>query len=167
MYYHSIGALKKILLYNSRNANNRSDNDKVDGNNNLLSTSPFCSINRVPTGILHMANGEEYYHLELICNDDTEYLIQAYGEEAKALYREINRFDTSSKDAAREKVKFVLKENEEEQHKEKFAPVKSEIDYITNFSFNSKNGYSLVFKKLKDVCISKKKKIKTEFSTFS
>ena len=36
-----------------------------------------------------MGNGEEYYHLELVCKDDTEYGIQAYGEEAKALYREV------------------------------------------------------------------------------
>jgi hypothetical protein len=37
--------------------------------------------------------------------------------------------------------------------------VRIEVDYITNFTFDSKNGYSLLFKKLKDVCISKKKKI--------
>jgi len=89
-------------------------------------------------------------------------LIQAYGEEAKALYREVNRIESSSKYVA-EKEKFILKENEEEQS----VSANKEIEYITNFNFNSKNGYSLVFKKLKDVCISKKSKIKTEFNTSS
>jgi hypothetical protein len=38
--------------------------------------------------IIHTgANAEEYYHVELI-SDDLEYGIQAYGEEAKELYRD-------------------------------------------------------------------------------
>jgi hypothetical protein len=164
MYYNSIGALKQILLCDSRKQTNPNNNDEVGGNSNLLSSSPFCLIKTIPNSILYTGNGEEYYHLELICNDDTEYLIQAYGEEAKALYREVNRIESSSKYVTAEKEKFILKENEEE---EQSMPVRKEIEYITNFSFNRKNGYSLVFKKLKDVCISKKSKIKTEFNTSS
>jgi hypothetical protein len=157
MYYNSIGALKQILLCDSRRQTNPNDNDKVGGNTNLLSSSSVCLIKRIPNSILYTGNGEEYYHLELICNDDTEYLIQAYGEEAKALYREVNRIESSLKYVTAEKEKFILKENEEEQS----VSARKEIEYITNFSFNRKSGYSLVFKKLKDVCISKKIKIKT------
>ena len=50
-------------------------------------------------------------------------------------------------------------EVEEEDKEKKFMLVRKEVDYITNFTFDSKNGYSLLFKKLKDVCISKKRKI--------
>jgi hypothetical protein len=163
MYYNSIEALKQILLCDSRKGINRVDNDKIDDNNNLLSSSSSCSITRIHSSILHMGNGEEYFNLELICNGDTEYLIQAYGEEAKALYTEVNRIDNLSNNVSAEKEKFISKQNEEEQ----FTSARNVIEYITNFSFDRKNGYSLVFKKLKNVCISKKSKINTEFSSFS
>ena len=113
-----------------------------------------------------MGNGEEYCHVELSCNDGTEYVIQAYGDEAKALYREANGFDISSNDLTkgekklvwREEVKEEDKGKKEEQEEKKFTLVRKEVDYITNFTFDSKNGYSLLFKKLKDVCISKKRR---------
>ena len=55
-----------------------------------------------------MGNGEEYYHVELSCNDGTEYGIQAYGDEAKALYREANRFDIPSNDVTKEEKSWCV-----------------------------------------------------------
>lgn len=49
------------------------------------------SISNPCKDIIHIgANAEEYYHVELMCNEDNgvEYGIQAYGEEAKELYRD-------------------------------------------------------------------------------
>ena len=106
---------------------------------------------------MYMGNGEEYYHLELVCNDDTEYGIQAYGEEATALYREVKKCDLSTH-VAEERRPLESDVDKKEDH-EKRNLLKREIDYIINFSFDDKNGYYLVFKKFKDVCISRKKKI--------
>jgi hypothetical protein len=104
-----------------------------------------------------MGNGEEYYHLELVCNDDTEYGIQAYGEEAKALYREVKECGLSTHVAEERRTLELDTDKKEDQEKRNL--LKREIDHITSFSFDDKNGYYLVFKKFKDVCISRKKKI--------
>jgi Skp family chaperone for outer membrane proteins len=104
-----------------------------------------------------MGNGEEYYHLELVCKDDTEYGIQAYGEEAKALYREVkesSRTNNVAEEQSPLQSDLHIKEDQENSNL-----LKRELDYMTSFSFEDKNGYYLVFKKLKDVCISRKKKI--------
>ena len=154
MYYSSIGALQQILLYRpTRNGNN---DGKVS---NMDKSSTFCSISNSPNNILYMGNGEEYYHLELVCNDDTEYGIQAYGEEAKALYREVKECGLSSH-VAEERRPLEL--DIDKKDKEKRNLLKREIDYITSFSFDDKNGYYLVFKKFKDVCILRKKKITSD-----
>ena len=147
MYHTSVGVLKQILLHSlgKNNNNNNIVGSRKDNLSSSSSSSSFCSIVKVPSRILYLGNGEEYYHVELSCNDGTEYGIQAYGDEAKALYREANGFDISSNDVTKGEKKFML--------------VRKEVDYITNFTFDSKNGYSLLFKKLKDVCISKKRKI--------
>jgi hypothetical protein len=154
MYYRSIGALQQILLYSpTRNGNN---DGKVS---NMDKSSTFCSISDFPNNILYIGNGEEYYHLELVCNDDTEYGIQAYGEEAKALYREVKECGLSTH-VAEERRPLEL--DIDKKDKEKRNLLKREIDYITSFSFDDKNGYYLVFKKFKDVCILRKKKITSD-----
>jgi hypothetical protein len=152
MYYRSIGALQQILL--SRPTRNGNNDGKVS---NMDKSSTFCSISNSPNNILYMGNGEEYYHLELVCNDDTEYGIQAYGEEAKALYREVKECDLSTHVAEVQRPPELDIDKKEDQEKRNL--LKREIDYITSFSFDDKNGYYLVFKKFKDVCISRKKKI--------
>ena len=152
MYYRSIGALQQILLYRpTRNDNNDSKVTSMD------KSSTFCSISNAPNNILHMGNGEEYYHLELVCKDDTEYGIQAYGEEAKALYREVKESGRTNNVA--EEQSPLRSDLDTKEDQEKSNLLKRELDYMTRFSFEDKNGYYLVFKKLKDVCISRKKKI--------
>jgi hypothetical protein len=152
MYYRSTGALQQILL--SRPRRNGNNDGKVS---NMDKSFTLCSISNSPNNILYMGNGEEYYHLELVCNDDTEYGIQAYGEEAKALYREVKECDLSTHVAEERRPLELDIDNKEDE--EKRSLLKSEIDYITSFSFDDKNGYYLVFKKFKDVCILRKKKI--------
>jgi hypothetical protein len=152
MYYRSIGALQQILSYRpTRNDNNDS---KVTSMNK---SSSFCSISNAPNNILYIGNGEEYYHLELVCKDDTEYGIQAYGEEAKALYGEVRESGRTNNVA--EEQSPLQSDLGTKEDQEKSDLLKREIDYMTSFSFEDKNGYYLVFKKLKDVCISRKKKI--------
>jgi hypothetical protein len=152
MYYRSIGALQQILSYRpTRNDNNDS---KVTSMNK---SSTFCCICNAPNNILYMGNGEEYYHLELVCKDDTEYGIQAYGEEAKALYREVKESGRTNNVA--EEQSPLQSDLDIKKDQEKSDLLKRELDYMTSFSFEDKNGYYLVFKKLKDVCISRKKKI--------
>jgi hypothetical protein len=160
--------LKQLLLQvpkKNNNINNTSGKNKDYNNNNssLSSSVLYLSISNLCKDIIHIgASAEEYYHVELICNEDNgiKYVIQAYGEQAKELYKEINRFDTTtpSRYFYKEAEELVEKDNkrqQEEEEQEKFMLVKKAIDCITNYNFN--NGCLLIFKKLKNVCISKRK----------
>jgi hypothetical protein len=158
--------LKQLLLQvpkKNNNINNTSGKNK-DYNNNSSSLSSsvlYLSISNLCKDIIHIgASAEEYYHVELICNEDNgiEYVIQAYGEQAKELYKEINRFGTTPcRYFYKETEELVEKDNkrqQEEEEQEKFMLVKKAIDCITNYNFN--NGCLLIFKKLKNVCIKEK-----------
>jgi hypothetical protein len=170
MYHNdsnSTEGLKQLLLQlprkNNNNINNTTDKDKDYNNSSSPSSSLFyLSISNPYKDIIHIsANGEEYYHVELVCNEDSsiEYGIQAYGEEAKELYKEINRFTTTPSryfyKGAEELVEKDDKRQQEEEDQEKFMLVKKAINYITDCNFD--NGCLLIFKKLKNVCISKRK----------
>jgi hypothetical protein len=173
--YHSNSStstepLKQLLLQvprkNNNNINNTIDKNKDYNNNNNSSLSSssilYLSIRNLCKNIIHIGtNAEEYYHVELVCNEDKgiEYGIQAYGEQAKELYKEINRFTTTpSRYFYKEAEELVEKDNNRQQEgeeQEKFILVKKAIDCITDCNFN--NGCLLIFKKLKNVCISKRK----------
>jgi hypothetical protein len=93
MYYsngNSTEALNHLLLPIPR----KNDNTTLTGRSKDYSSRPsplFHFFIRNPCkGIINIgANAEEYYHIELVCDEDTdiEYGIQAYGEEAKELQR--------------------------------------------------------------------------------
>lgn len=98
----SVEALKQFLTHDSRGIENENNNKhseeaighKINHNTNRKVQSPkphslFCSMNNPSKEIFHIGNGEEYYNVKLTCNDNTEYGIQAYGEEARQLYREV------------------------------------------------------------------------------
>jgi hypothetical protein len=72
------------------------------------------------------------------CSDGIQYGIQAYGEEARALYKEVNRYTSSN---ITHKVEEKKKFNDEEKH-----PGSLDSD-----------GTSLIFEKVRDVCIWKKR----------
>lgn len=50
-----------------------------------------CQITKTSKDILYMRNGIEYCFLEVTCSNGTQFGLQAYGEEAKELYREAHR----------------------------------------------------------------------------
>ena len=116
--------------------------------------SSICSITRTINNILFIGN-EEYYHVELTCNDGTEYGIQAYGEEAKALYTKVTSYSLLKHLVSREKE---LEKIDKEENYENLVTVRKAIDYVKDYTFDKNNsGCLLIFKKIKDVCISKKR----------
>ena len=147
--------LNQLLLQIPRNL---TGSKNEHGNNSLSSSLSHFLIRNPCKDIVHTgANAEEYYHVELI-SDDLEYGIQAYGEEAKELYKEINglpiSIDTptsSSRDAGKQE----LLPNEKYQEKQRLKLIKEAINCITDCRFD--NGCVLTFKKLRNVCVSKKK----------
>ena len=77
--------LNQLILQIPRNL---TGSKNEHGNNSLSSSLSHFLIRNPCKDIVHTgANAEEYYHVELI-SDDLEYGIQAYGEEAKELYRD-------------------------------------------------------------------------------
>jgi hypothetical protein len=163
---NSTEAPKQLLLQVPRKNNTTNINSirgkSKDYDDSLPSPLFYVSINNPCKDIIHIgANAEEYYHVELICQDNgIEYGIQAYGEEAKELYKEINRFTIAAATPSRHPYKEVeeLLENDnkyQEEEQEKLKLVKKAIDCITDDCFD--NGCVLIFKKLKNVCISKRK----------
>jgi hypothetical protein len=158
-------APKQLLLQIPRK-NNNTNISSIRGkkskyyDNALSSPLFYFSINNHCKGIIHIGtNAEEYYHVELICQDNgIEYGIQAYGEEAKELYKEINGFTIARSRHVYKEVEELLENDnkyQEEEKQEKLKLVKKAIDCITDDCFD--NGCVLIFKKLKNVCISKSK----------
>lgn len=152
MYYsngNSTEALNHLLLPIPR----KNDDTTLTGRSKDYSSRPsplFHFLIRNPCKcIINIgANAEEYYHIELVCDEDTdiEYGIQAYGEEAKELYKEISGFTSSLHDN---------KYQQEDQEQKKLKLVKQAINCIADCYLD--NGCTLMFKKLRNVCVSKKK----------
>src|SRR5689334_5801765 len=95
-------AFSQLLLQIPRKNNNTSltgrSKDYYDNINLSLAVFHFLIRNPCNDIIRTGAKAEEYYHVELLCNEDndTEYGIQAYGDEAKELYKEINGFTATA-----------------------------------------------------------------------
>jgi hypothetical protein len=160
---NSTEAPKQLLLQVPRKNNTTNINSirgkSKDYDDSLPSPLFYVSINNPCKDIIHIgANAEEYYHVELICQDNgIEYGIQAYGEDAKELYKEINGFATPAFRHPYKVEELVENDNmyQEEEEQEKLKLVKKAIDCIADDCFD--NGYVLIFKKLKNVCMSKRK----------
>jgi hypothetical protein len=151
MYSSSTEALEQFLKNNEKDINTNSCSKITTSNKEL---SSICSITRTINNILFIGN-EEYYHVELTCNDGTEYGIQAYGEEAKALYTKVTSYSLLKHPVSREKE---LEKIDKEENYENLVTVRKAIDYVKDYTFDKNNsGCLLIFKKIKDVCISKKR----------
>jgi hypothetical protein len=147
----STEALEQFLKKNGKDINANISSKTTTSNKEL---SSFCSIAKIIKNILFIGN-EEYYHVELTCNDGTEYGIQAYGEEAKALYTKVNSYAFSGDPISKEKE---LKKIDKEENYENLMLARKAIDYVKDYTFDKNNsGCLLIFKKIKNVCISKKK----------
>jgi hypothetical protein len=75
---NSVDALRHLLILTE-------DKEKIKYNNT-------CRITNLPQKISYTKDGIEYYFVEVTCKDDTQYGIQAFGDEALALYIEANRW---------------------------------------------------------------------------
>jgi hypothetical protein len=170
MYYsHSSRkeALNQPLLHVPKKNNapiTRSSKD-YDSSNPSLPLFRFLIRNPCKDIIHTGTNAEEYYHVELVCDEenDTEYGIQAYGDEAKELYKEINGFTvhtdtTPSRHMCKEQLlenDYEHQEPHQEAEAEKLKLVKEAINFIADSCFDS--GCVLMFKKLGNVCVYKRK----------
>jgi hypothetical protein len=149
-------ALKQFLLQIPKKNNDIITEKSKDYG--LHSPLFYLSIKNSCKDVIHIgANAEEYYHVELVCEEDNEieYGIQAYGEEAKELYKEINTFSSTS-DRLSQKEAGELEENDNINYKEEEQLlVKKAIASIVDY--NLTNGCVLIFRKFKNMCVSKKK----------
>jgi len=78
-YKDSVMALQKILAAGPSELQPRQP---------LMST---CRLTLIPPEITYFSNGVEYYYVEVTCDDGKQYAIQAYGEEAEALFKEAHK----------------------------------------------------------------------------
>ena len=146
-------AFNQLLLQIPRENNNNTSltGRSKDYDSTNLSLPVFHFLIRNPCkDIIHIgANAEVYYHVELVCD---ECLIQAYRDEAKELYKEINGFTVSAPTTLLENDS---KYQEHDQEEVKLKLVKEAINFITDSCFQS--GCVLTFKKLTNVCVYKRK----------
>jgi hypothetical protein len=68
----SVDALGELLILTE-------DKEKIKYN-------ATCHITNLPQKISHTKDGIEYYFVEVTCRDNSQYGIQAFGDEAIALY---------------------------------------------------------------------------------
>jgi hypothetical protein len=149
-------ALKQFLLQiPKKNNDNITEKSKDYGQHSPLF---YLSIKNSCKDVIHIgANAEEYYHVELVCQEDneTEYGIQAYGEEAKELYKEINTFSSTS-DRLSQKGADKLEENDNINYKEEEQQLLVKKAIASIVEYNLTNGCVLVFRKFKNMCIKEK-----------
>lgn len=134
-YNNSVDALRQLLEFSEEETNRKYASEE----NIVSSSSASCSITQAYEDILYSADGAAYYFVEVTCSDGIQYGIQAYGEEARALYKEVNRYTSSN---ITQKV---------EEKKKKFNDEEIHLGSLDS------NGTSLIFEKVRDVCIWKKR----------
>jgi hypothetical protein len=85
----SIDALKHLLM-----------SGQELGNENCIHYSCFCHISKIPENISYMRNGIKYYSVQVTCDNGIQYGIQAYGDEAENLYKELYKYAEHGKAAS-------------------------------------------------------------------
>jgi hypothetical protein len=126
MYYaNSISALQQLLF-----SGPPSNAEEGDGNKKNV----HCHITKKSENISHVINGIEYCSVEVTCDDGSQYGIQAYGDEAIDLYKEIYKCCMCGMPPKELKKSTLVEER---------------IDGTT-YTFD-KNECALIFKKLRSV----------------
>jgi hypothetical protein len=144
MYYaNSISALQQLLFSGPPSPNSEEEQEGERGSSNKKNI--HCHVSKKSQNISHMRNGIEYYSVEVTCEDGSQYGIQAYGEEAIDLYKEIHKCFMCG---------MPLKELK------KSTLVEERIDGTT-YTFDN-NGCALIFKKLRSVMGEEEEKEKQE-----
>jgi len=83
MYYaNSIAALQQLLFSGPPPLD-----DKEEGS--ISKKNVHCHITKKSENICHVRNGIEYCSVEVTCDNGSQYGIQAFGDEAIELYKEI------------------------------------------------------------------------------
>ena len=128
MYYlNSIAALQQLLFSGPPPLDAKEEDDSSKKN-------VHCHITKKSQNISYMRNGIEYCSVEVTCDNGSQYRIQAYGDEAVDLYKEIYKCFMCG---------MPLKELK------KSTLVEERIDGTT-YTFDN-NGCALIFKKLRSV----------------
>jgi hypothetical protein len=126
MYYaNSIDALQQLLF--SGPPPNAEEGDSSKKN-------VHCHITKKSQNICHVINGIEYCSVEVTCDDGSQYGIQAFGDEAIDLYKEIYKCCMCGMSPKELKKSMSVEER---------------IDGTT-YTFD-KNECALIFKKLRSV----------------
>jgi YHS domain-containing protein len=102
-----------------------------------------CWISNPPQKVSYTQYGEEYCFVEVTCPDGSQYGIQAFGDEAIALYTKANRCIMCGNDGISSSLLF-----NEVADKEESAVVRETINGAQYF-FDSP-GCALTFKKLRN-----------------
>ena len=86
MYYaNSITALQQLLFSGLLTPTSAEEEEESGSDKRNIR----CHITKKSQNISYMRNGVEYCSVEVTCDDGSQYGIQAYGDEAIDLYREI------------------------------------------------------------------------------
>ena len=133
MYYtNSITALQQLLF--SGSPLTRTSAKEEEGGGSSGKKNIHCHITKKSQNISYMRNGVEYCTVEVTCDDGSQYGIQAYGDEAIDLYKEIHKCCMCGMSPKELNKSTLLEER---------------IDGTT-YTFDN-NGCALIFKKLRSV----------------
>jgi hypothetical protein len=124
MLQSSIDVLQKLLIF--------------DDNKEKIRRNTPCYITKRPQRISYTQDGIEYCFVEITCPDGVQYGIQAFGDEAIALYIEANRC-------------FMCTQPPLQTAREgKFGQANEIVVEGTHYSFDS-SDCALIFKKLRNM----------------
>jgi hypothetical protein len=127
MYYaNSISALQQLLFSGPPPL------DAEEGDDSQKNV--YCHITKKSQNICHVINGVEYCSVEVTCDNGSQYGIQAFGDEAIELYKEIYKCCMCGMPPKELKKSTLVEER---------------IDGTT-YTFDN-NGCALIFKKLRSV----------------
>jgi hypothetical protein len=130
-YPNSITALQQLLFSGSPLTSTNAEEEESGSSNKK---NIHCHVTKKSQNISHMRNGIEYCSVEVTCDDGSQYGIQAYGDEAIDLYKEIHKCFMCGMPPKELKKSTLVEER---------------IDGTT-YTFDN-NGCTLIFKKLRSV----------------
>jgi hypothetical protein len=87
-YPNSITALQQLLFSGSPLTSTNAEEEESGSSNKK---NIHCHVTKKSQNISYMRNGIEYCSVEVTCENGSQYGIQAYGDEAIDLYKEIHK----------------------------------------------------------------------------
>ncbi len=105
MYENSLMALQKIL-----------EIPRTSGGRSIPTSDVSCKISMIPPEISYLGNGIKYYFIEVTCDDGRQYAIQAYGDEAEALFSEAHKCVLCGNSVKEEEKRRLIEEKTDNGH---------------------------------------------------